>query len=287
MTRSARAAVLTAPQGPVEVRSIDLPAPGPREVLVRMEACGICHSDLFVSGLAKLPRTPLVLGHEGIGRVEELGEECTNLHKGDRVGITFLGSTCGQCTFCTTGRSRFCPKQKNTGYTLDGALAGYALADATQVIPISDAADAASLAPLCCAGWTAYGAVREAGLAPGDSLAVYGYGGLGQLALRYGLNRGLKVAVADVSENKLESARQAGAFLATPSTDSGKTIQKQAGGVDAAIVFTDSIEAMEQAVKSVKRTGTVVLVVAAAVCLVAYRLMMRIGRLPTERRILS
>lgn len=254
------AVVLPSPQGAVEIRAVEIPDPGPREVLVRMEACGVCHSDLFVSGLAKLPRTPLTLGHEGIGRVAALGADVAHFNVGDRVGITFLGSTCGECAYCTTGRERFCPRQKNTGYTLDGALAGYALADAAQLIGVPAEADAASIAPLCCAGWTAYGALREAHLAPNATVAIYGYGGLGQLALQYGLAQGLNVAVADVSEMKLERARAAGAFLATPSQESGRTLQKQAGGVDAAIVFTNSTEAMEQAIKSVKRMGTVILV---------------------------
>jgi propanol-preferring alcohol dehydrogenase len=260
MSTSTRAAVLTAPQGAVEVHSVEIEAPAAGQVLVRLEACGICHSDVFVSGLAKLPRTPLTLGHEGIGRIEAVGEGVGDLRAGDRVGITYLGSTCGECAFCKSGRERFCPKQKNTGYTLDGALAGYALADARQVVRVADDADAYSIAPLCCAGWTAYGALREANLATGASLAIYGYGGLGQLALQYGLARGLKVAAVDLSEAKMERASAAGAFFTTPSQDSGRTIQKQLGGVDAAIVFTASIEAMEQAIRSVKRTGTIVLV---------------------------
>lgn len=269
MSRSTHAALLTAPQGAVEIRSVDIPDPGPREVLVRLEACGVCHSDVFVSGLAKLPRTPLTLGHEGIGRIEAAGSEVAglleDLHTGDRVGITFLGWTCGECVYCRSGRERFCPKQKNTGYTLDGAMAGYAVADARQVIRVPEEANAASIAPLCCAGWTAYGALREAVFSLGkpaadSTVAIYGYGGLGQLALQYGLAQGCKIAVADVSEMKLERARAAGAFLATGSQDSGRTLQKQVGGVDAAIVFTSATEAMEQAIKSVKRTGTVVLV---------------------------
>ena len=251
---------LTAPQGAVEIHPVEIPDPGPHQVLVRMEACGVCHSDVFVAGLAKLPRTPLTLGHEGIGRIEAVDPDVTDLRSGDRVGITFLGWTCGECVYCRSGRERFCPKQKNTGYTLDGAMAGYAIADARQVIRVPKNTDAVSVAPLCCAGWTAHGALREAEVEAGSTVAVYGYGGLGQLALQYGLAQGLRIAVADVSEMKLERARTAGAFLALPSQDSGRTLQKQLGGVDAAIVFTSSTEAMEQAIKSVKRTGTVVLV---------------------------
>ena len=260
MPRSTHAALLTAPRGAVEIRPVDVLDPGPREVLVSMEACGVCHSDVFVTGLAKLPRTPLTLGHEGIGRIEAVGPDVVDLRTGDRVGITFLGWTCGECIYRRSGRERFCPKQKNTGYTLDGAMAGYAIVDARQVIQVPEDADATTVAPLCCAGWTAYGALREAAVGTNGTIAVYGYGGLGQLALQYGLAQGLKIAVADVSEMKLERARAAGAFLAAPAQDSGRTLQKQLGGVDAAIVFTSSTEAMEQAIKSVKRTGTVILV---------------------------
>jgi propanol-preferring alcohol dehydrogenase len=260
-----RAAVLTAPQGAVEIRSVEIPDPGPGEVLVRMEACGVCHSDVFVSGLAKLPRTPLTLGHEGIGRIVALGPETPGFANGDRVGITFLGSTCGECVYCRNHRRRFCPSQTNTGYTVDGAMAGYAVAKAREVIVVPEGIDAASIAPLCCAGWTAYGALTEAIASigkdfHGSTVAIFGYGGLGQLALQYGLSLGLKVAVVDVSETKIERAKAAGAFLAVNSPGSGRSLQKQTGGVDAAIVFTGSTEAMEQAIKSVKRTGTVVVV---------------------------
>jgi propanol-preferring alcohol dehydrogenase len=189
-----------------------------------------------------------------------VGSEARDFRTGDRVGITFLGSTCGECLYCKSGRERFCPKQKNTGFTLDGALAGYAIADAAQVIRIPEDLDAATVAPLCCAGWTAYGAVREAAVGAGGSLAIYGYGGLGQLALHYARAREASVVVADVSDEKLERARSTGAAFAVRSEDSGRAIQKQVGGVDAAIVFTDSTEAMQQAIKSVKRTGAVVLV---------------------------
>jgi len=260
MAHSTQAVVLPAPQSAVEVRSIEIPEPGPREVLVRMEACGICHSDIFVAGLAKLPRVPLTLGHEGIGRIEACGSECGDLRPGDRVGITFLGSVCGECAYCTSGRERFCVRQKNTGYTMDGALAGYAIADAAQVVRIPESVDAAAVAPLCCAGWTAYGALREADLPAGASVAIYGYGGLGQLALQYATHHGLSVAVVDPSETKAEMAAAAGASFASSSADSGRAIQKQWGGADAAIVFTGSTDAMTQAIKSVKRTGTVILV---------------------------
>src|SRR3954469_11698562 len=105
------AVVLPQARGTIAVRSLELNGPGPGEALVRMEACGICHSDLYVSSLEKLPLAPVTLGHEGIGRIEALGEGVTQWATGDRVGMTFMGTTCGVCEWCCSGRERFCPKQ--------------------------------------------------------------------------------------------------------------------------------------------------------------------------------
>ncbi len=158
------AAVLSQPQAPIAVTTIDVRPPGPGEVLVRMEACGVCHSDLFIAGLEKLALTPLVLGHEGIGRIEVLGPSVTGWAVGDRAGLTFLATTCGACEWCRTGRERFCPQQTNFGYTLPGALTEFAIAPAAGLVRVPPGLPAALAAPLCCAGWTAFGALREAGL---------------------------------------------------------------------------------------------------------------------------
>ena len=238
----------------------DAPQPGVGEALVRMEACGICHSDLFVAGLEKLPLTPLTLGHEGIGRVEALGPDVTGIAIGDRVGVTFLAATCGDCQLCRSGQERYCPKQLNSGFTVDGALADHAIVRTQHLARVPETLSAAEAAPLCCAGWTAYAAVRESGLAEGAMLAVFGMGGLGHLAVQYGRARALRVVVADVSESKLEQARALGAEFAVAAETAGRTLQKQYGGVDAAVVLTASPAAIEQAFRSVKRTGTVILV---------------------------
>ncbi|MGA3044504.1 MAG: zinc-dependent alcohol dehydrogenase [Bryobacteraceae bacterium] len=238
--------------------SVPVAGPGTGEVLIRMEACGLCHSDLFVASLEKLPLVPLILGHEGIGRVEALGAGVDGFAVGDRAGITFLASTCGVCELCLSGRERFCPRQLNFGYTVDGALAGYAVVPSPLLFRVPDALPAAEAAPLCCAGWTAYGALREAGLRPGQSVAIFGMGGLGHLAIQYARHLGLRVAAADVSESKLEMARSLGTDLALEADNAGRTLQKQWGGVDAAIVLTGSPAAMQQAFRSLKRTGTLI-----------------------------
>ena len=255
-----KAAVLPHARGTVAVQSVDLGEPGPGEVLVRMDACGICHSDLYVSGLEKLPAAPVILGHEGIGRVQALGEAVTQWTPGDRVGITFMGATCAACEWCRSGRERFCPKQTNFGYSLNGALSEYAIVPAAALVHVPADLPAVEAAPLCCAGWTAYGALREAGLKGGQKAALFGYGGLGHLALQMARHRGWRVAVVDLSERKLEMARAAGAELAVAGENAGRTLQKEYGGVDAAIVLTPSPAAIQQAFRALKRTGTLVLV---------------------------
>ena len=253
------AARLAAPRGAVVVAAAEVAAPGTGEVLVRMEACGLCHSDLFVASLEKLPILPLTLGHEGIGRVEALGAGVAGWAAGDRVGITFLASTCGICELCTTGRERFCPRQLNFGYTVQGVLTGYAVVPAPLLVRVPDTLPAAQAAPLCCAGWTAYGALQEAGLHAGQAVALFGMGGLGHLAVQYARHMGLRVAAVDVSESKLEMARALGAEMAVQADNSGRTLQKQWGGADAAIVLTGSPGAIQQAFRSLKRTGTLIM----------------------------
>lgn len=242
-----KALVLPSPRAAVSIESIHLGEPGPGEVLLRMQACGLCHSDVFVTTLEKLPLAPVTLGHEGIGRVEAIGADVTGWTVGDRAGITFLGATCGTCEWCTSGRRRFCPKQSNFGYTLQGALSDYAIAPAAALARVPEDLPADIAAPLCCAGWTAYRALLEAAIEPGQSVALFGYGGLGHLALQIARHRGLRVSVSDPADGKRQQARADGAEL-------------DARGVDAAIVFTAAPAAIPQAFRVLKRGGTLVLV---------------------------
>jgi propanol-preferring alcohol dehydrogenase len=256
----ASAAVLSSPRGPVTVTSLPLPAPGPGEALVKMEACGLCHSDLFVSSLEKLPLVPLTLGHEGIGHIEALGPDVTGWAVGDRAAITFLASTCGSCALCQAGQERFCARQLNFGYTVNGALAEFIVVPTRYLVRVPGTIPASEAAPLCCAGWTAYGALREARLQRSQSVALFGMGGLGHLAIQYARHLGLRVAAVDLAEAKLEMARELGAELALLADTAARTLQKQWGGVDAAIVLTGSPAAIQQAFRSLKRTGTLLTV---------------------------
>src|SRR5439155_24118172 len=147
------------------------------------------------------------------GRVEATGRGVTNVKVGDRVGVTFLAATCGDCELCRSGLERYCAKQLNSGYTAHGALASRAVVRAQHLAKIPDALSAAEAAPICCAGWTTYGAVRESGLRTGQLLAIFGMGGLGHMAQQYAAERGLRVAAVDISDEKLELAAASGAQI--------------------------------------------------------------------------
>lgn len=260
MSEHVPAVCLTAPQAPVIVSGVPLTEPGPGEAKVRMQACGICHSDVMIAGLQSLPLSPLVLGHEGIGVVESVGEGVTQVAVGDRVGITYLASGCGKCDACRGGKERFCLRQQNHGYTRHGAMTEAGVVAVQNLIRVPAELDAVAAAPLCCAGWTAYGALREAGLKPGQLMAVFGMGGLGHLAVQYALHQGLRVAAVDVSPEKLELARRLGAEAACTVEEARKLIGKEMGGADGAIVFTAAAAAVPAAFSTLKRCGSLILV---------------------------
>jgi len=249
---------------PVRVAELPVPEPAPGQVLLQMEACGICHSDLFIAGLDKPPLLPLTLGHEGIGRVVSVGEGIRSFAVGDRAGVTFLAFACGECDLCRSGRERFCSRQLNTGYTTAGVLAAFAAVGAQHLVKVPQELNAADAAPMCCAGWTAYRAVKETGLPPGSTVAVFGMGGLGHLAVQFARHFGLRVAAVDISHEKLSLAMSVGAEITTLADNAGRTLQKEYGGMDAAIVVTGSSAAAGQALRSLKRCGTAVLVGMAA-----------------------
>lgn len=258
--QNVRAVCLPAPQAAVVVSQMDVPDPGPGEALVRMQACGVCHSDVMITGLPKLPLEPLVLGHEGIGIVEALGEGTGDLAIGDRVGVTYLASGCGKCENCRSGRQRFCLKQNNHGYTRHGAMTTAGVVAAQNLIKVAETLSAQEAAPLCCAGWTAYGALREAGVGRGQLVAIFGMGGLGHLAVHYAKHLGARVVAVDVSPEKLEFASRLGVEAAVSIDDARKVIGKEMGGADAAIVFTAAAAAVPVAFSTLKRCGNLILV---------------------------
>jgi propanol-preferring alcohol dehydrogenase len=258
-----RAVFLTAARGRVEVRDHEPGPPGAGEVQVAMEACGVCHSDLMIGELEQLPLAPLVIGHEGVGRVRVAGDGVA-LAPGDRVGVTYLASACGRCSLCARGEARFCQAQVQHGFTRHGAMGGVVNVAAAELVRVPDRLAPELAAPLCCAGWTALGAVRGTGLAAGQRLGVFGLGGVGHLAVQYARHLGIEVAAVDLSEAKLDQARALGANLAVPAAGAGRALLKALGGVDAAIAFTSATPAIHEAFRSLKRRGTLHLVGMAA-----------------------
>ena len=256
-----QAARLHQPGGPVVIEEVPRPAPGEDEVLVRIEACGLCHSDLLIQSLEALPKVPLTLGHEAIGVVEEAGPGAPGWRPGDRVALTYLYAGCGACEACLRERPELCPRQTNTGYHADGAFAEYAVARAASLVKVPPELPADQAAPLCCAGWTAYHAVESAGLEPGSWLAVFGVGGLGHLGIQFARLRGLRVAAVDLSEEKLALARKLGAEITVNSREqSAVRALKKVGGAHGAISFVASAAAIGDAFKSLRRLGVLVLV---------------------------
>jgi alcohol dehydrogenase, propanol-preferring len=255
------AARLHQPGGLIVIEETAKPRPTDGEVLVRIEACGLCHSDLFIQSLDALPKTPLTLGHEAVGIVEEAGPGVAGWRPGDRVALTYLYAGCGACDACREERPELCPRQINTGYHADGAFAEYAVARAASLVNVPSDLPADQAAPLCCAGWTAYHAVNSMGLEPGSWLALFGVGGLGHLGIQFARLRGLRVAAVDRSEEKLALARKLGAEITVNAREqSAVRALKKVGGMHGAISFVASASVIGEAFKSLRRLGLLVLV---------------------------
>jgi len=258
-----KAAVVPELGAPLEIRDIPVPQPGPGQVLVRMIACGVCHTDIHAAqgDWPVKPHAPFIPGHEGVGIVDTLGEGCTLREVGDRVAIAWLGSACGNCSYCVSGWETLCESQQNSGYSVDGAYAEYAVADERYVVPVPEGVSAVDAAPLTCAGVTTFKAVKVADIQPAEKVAVFGIGGLGHLAIQYALLRGAEVIAVDVTEEKLEVAEEAGADrLVNAATHDAATTVAALGGADVAIVLAAAPDAFEQAFRSLRRGGRLICV---------------------------
>lgn len=261
-----KAAVLHEFKSPLAIEEVDRPVPGPGEVLIQVEACGACHSDVHVADgdwtqLAKIVKKPVVLGHEIAGRVVEKGAAAGDFAIGDRVGVPWIHWTCGECEFCRDGNENLCVRQKITGVTVDGGYAEFVKAPASHVVKIPDGLSPAQAAPLFCAGLTVYRALKHAGRLAGQRLAVFGTGGLGHLAVQVGRSFGAEVTAIDVSEEKLELARSLGAAhtVNAATTDSAKELRRQ-GGAHVALVSTAARAAYDTAFACLRPTGTLLVV---------------------------
>src|SRR5271167_5216196 len=211
-----KAAILREFKTPLSIEDVAQPYPDTHEVLIEVEACGVCHSDLHVADgdwpqLVPITKRPLILGHEIAGRVIKKGPSVDHLEVGDHVGVPWVYWTCGECDFCREGNENLCSKQKITGVTVDGGYAEFVKAPASHATKIPDELTAVDAAPLFCAGVTVYRALRHAKIQPGQRLAVFGVGGLGQIAVQIGAGLGAAVIAIDVSDEKLAQAKTYGA----------------------------------------------------------------------------
>ena len=261
-----KAAVLHDFKEPLVFEEVPRPQLEPSDVLIKVEACGVCHSDLHVadgdwSQLAAIVKRPLILGHEIAGRVVEKGGDVHDLQIGDRVGVPWVHWTCAECELCLAGNENLCPKQKITGVTVDGGYAELMKAPASHALKIPDGLSSVEAAPLFCAGVTVLRALKQARVTPGQRLAVFGVGGLGHLAVQIGRVFGADVTAIDISDEKLALAKSLGAstVLSAASTSVVKELRSK-GGVHIALVASASRAAYDTAFSCVRPTGTLLVV---------------------------
>jgi propanol-preferring alcohol dehydrogenase len=250
---------------PLDLTMLPIPSPGPGQVLIRIEATGVCHTDLHAArgDWPVKPSPPFIPGHEGIGIVVETGDGVEHLAPGDRVGLAWLHDACGHCEYCDGGWETLCANQHNTGYSVNGTFAEYALGAASHVISLPRDADPFALAPILCAGVTTYKGLMETDARPGQWVVISGIGGLGHLAVQYAVAMGFRVVAVDVSADKLALARELGAEVAFDGNDPGmvEAIRRATdGGAHGVLVTAVSPGAFSQALGMVRRKGTVSLV---------------------------
>jgi propanol-preferring alcohol dehydrogenase len=253
-----KAARLTAQRAPLEMVELPVPSPGPNEVLLRLETCGVCHTDVHIrDGAEALAEgtLPLTLGHEGVGIVEAVGPGVTRIRRGERFGVPWLHDTCLTCRDCLTGHESICADQRAHGMHVDGAFAEYVLIDPAFAVRIPDSLDPLHAAPLLCAGVTAYGAVLKARLRPGDTCAVFGCGGLGQYAIQLARLAGARVIAIDTLPSRLAEAERLGAahvLISNAETGAGL---RALGGADACLNFAPTAAVWPAVVAGLKNRG--------------------------------
>lgn len=265
MTRTMQAAQVAQFGQPLVLRELEVPSPGPGRILVKTEACGVCHTDLHAaSGDWPLkPALPFTPGHEGIGIVSALGAGVTAVKEGDRVGVPWLYSACGHCEFCLQAKEPVCASAEFGGYTRNGGFADYIVADPNYVAHIPARLSARGAAPLICAGITSYKGLKETSARPGEWVVVSGVGGLGHLAVQYAKAMGLHVCAVDVSEGKLEHARRLGADAVVDAAVGDPVAavrQVTGGGAHGVLITAPSLPAFRQGVGMTRKHGTCVLV---------------------------
>ena len=257
-----KAALLTAYTEPLEIVEMPIPEPDRGEVLVKLEACGVCHTDLhFWRGEHKLPGPlPRVMGHEGVGRVVKVGSHDSKFEIGDRVGVGYVFDTCGTCPECLTGHETNCRAVTCTGVNVNGCFAEYVVLRENWTTRIPEPIATIEAAPLLCAGVAAYSAVLKANLKPGELVLVFGVGGLGAYAIQYAKLSGARVAVVDIDDAKLKLAADLGSDYTFRTDDNFVETVQSLGGANACFNFAPVASTWQKMLASSAPRGRVVLV---------------------------
>ena len=263
METTMKAAVVREFGKPLAIEEVAVPRPGPGQILVQIEASGVCHTDLHAAhgDWPVKPKPPFIPGHEGVGYVVGLGAGVRHVKEGDRVGIPWLYSACGHCAHCLGGWETLCESQQNTGYSVNGGFARYTVAEADYVGRLPDGVGFVEIAPVLCAGVTVYKGLKVTDTKPGDWVVISGIGGLGHMAVQYARAMGLNVAAVDIDDGKLALARRLGAEVTVNAreTDPAAYLRREIGGAHGVLVTAVSPKAFEQALGMARRGGTIAL----------------------------
>jgi propanol-preferring alcohol dehydrogenase len=263
LPKKMKAAVVREFGKPLQIEEMPVREPGKNEILVKVIASGVCHTDLHAADgdWPVKPKLPLIPGHEAIGYIAALGADVKGMKEGDIVGVPWLYSACGCCEFCITGWETLCDTQQNGGYSVDGGYAEYVVADARYVGHFPANTDFTAMAPIICAGVTVYKGLKETETKPGQWVAISGIGGLGHLAVQYAKAMGMHVAAIDVDDDKLNLARSLGAELTVNARtqDPGAFLKKETGGMHGVLVTAVSPIAFKQGISALRKKGTIAL----------------------------
>jgi len=239
---------------PLKLEEAELPVPGPREILVKIEYCGVCHTDLHtVEGELPLVNLPRIPGHQVVGTVEQLGEEVSFFRRGDRVGVAWLYSSCGHCRFCRSGKENLCLEARFTGYQVDGGYAEYLVVPEEYAYELPEEFPPEQAAPLLCAGIIGYRALRLSRVKPGEKLGLFGFGASAHVTIQVARHWGIEVYVFSRSKEHRQHALDLGARWA------GRSEESPQEKLHGAIVFAPVGEAVRQALRVIDRGGTVAL----------------------------
>jgi alcohol dehydrogenase, propanol-preferring len=265
MPQAMLAAVVREFGKPLTIEEVPVPAPGPHEVLIKVAACGVCHTDLHAADgdWPVKPGVPFIPGHEGVGHVAAIGAGVVGIREGDHVGVPWLHDACGACEYCITGWETLCGQQHNSGYSVNGGFAEYVVGSAPYVARLPAHANSAQMAPILCAGVTTYKGIKEADVKPGEWLAISGIGGLGHLAVQYAKAMGLNVLALDIGADKLALAQQLGADATVDASDPeavARVVKATGGGAHGVLVTAVARSAFSQALAVARKKGTVSLV---------------------------